>query len=148
MPKLKSVPKSKSFLAAVLSVLLAAGGVAFADAVPAGTDDDIRARLAPAGNLCRAGDDCGAAVAAVASGPKSGEEVYNQFCFACHATGASEAPIFADVDAWAPRVAKGMETLIDSTINGIGMMPAKGTCMNCSDDELVAAVEYMLTDVQ
>ena len=116
--------------------------------VPAGSDDDIRARLAPFGELCRAGDDCGAATAVASSGPKSGEEVYNQFCFACHATGASDAPLFADAEAWAPRVDKGMEVLMASTLNGIGMMPPKGTCMSCSDEELSSAVSYMLEALQ
>lgn len=119
-----------------------------ADAVPPGTDDQIRDRLAPFGSLCRAGDECGSVSAAVASGPRSGEDVYNQFCFACHATGASDAPLFADVEAWAPRIAKGMDTLMASTLNGIGMMPAKGTCMDCSDDELQAAVDYMVEVAQ
>jgi cytochrome c5 len=119
-----------------------------ADAVPPGTNDDIRERLAPFGNLCRAGDDCGTTAAVADTGPLSGEDVYNQFCFACHATGASDAPIFADVEAWAPRIAKGMDELMNSTINGIGMMPAKGTCMNCSDDDLQAAVDYMVESSQ
>jgi cytochrome c5 len=147
MMKLKSVFKTRSLIAALLAIL-AAGQLAHADAVPAGTDDDIRARLEPFGSLCRAGDDCGAAAVLVETGPKSGEEVYNQFCFACHATGASEAPIFADVDAWAPRLAKGIDTLYSSTVNGIGMMPAKGTCMNCSDEELEAAVDYMVAEAE
>lgn len=119
-----------------------------ADAVPPGTDDDIRDRLAPFGNLCRAGDDCGSSAAVADAGPLSGEAVYNQFCFACHATGASDAPIFADAEAWAPRIDKGMDTLMASTLNGIGMMPPKGTCMNCSDDELQAAVDYMVEAVE
>ncbi len=119
-----------------------------ADAVPPGTDDDIRERLQPFGSLCRAGDDCGTTAAVADTGPLSGEDVYNQFCFACHATGASDAPIFADVEAWAPRIAKGMDELMNSTLNGIGMMPAKGTCMNCSDDDLQAAVDYMVESAQ
>ena len=119
-----------------------------ADAVPPGTDDEIRERLAPFGSLCRAGDECGSASAAAASGPQSGEAVYNQFCFACHATGASDAPIFADAEAWAPRVDKGMDVLMSSTLNGLGMMPPRGTCMNCSDEELRAAVDHMLEAVQ
>ncbi len=119
-----------------------------ADAVPPGTDDQIRERLAPFGSLCRAGDDCGSATAAVASGPLSGEDVYNQFCFACHATGASDAPLFADAEAWAPRISKGMDELMVSTLNGIGMMPPKGTCMNCSEDELKAAVDYIVEQAQ
>ena len=119
-----------------------------ADAVPPGSDDDIRERLAPFGSLCRAGDECGSAAAVADTGPLSGEDVYNQFCFACHATGASDAPLFADTEAWAPRIAKGMDVLWESTLNGIGMMPAKGTCMNCSDEELQAAVDYIVETAQ
>ena len=58
------------------------------------------------------------------------------------------APLFADAAAWAPRIAKGMDVLMDSTINGINAMPAKGTCMSCSDDELAATVTYMLDAAQ
>jgi cytochrome c5 len=119
-----------------------------ADSVPPGTDDDIRERLAPFGSLCRAGDDCGSASAVADTGPLSGEDVYNQFCFACHATGASDAPIFANAEAWSPRIDKGMDALMSSTLNGIGMMPPKGTCMNCSDEELRAAVGYMVEAAQ
>ena len=134
-----------------LIVLAIVGTIALpvlADAVPPGTDAEIRERLNPLGSLCRAGEQCGAATAAAASGPQSGEDVYNQFCFACHATGASDAPLFADGDAWAPRIAKGMDALMSSTVNGIGVMPAKGTCMNCSDDELQAAVDYIVESTQ
>jgi cytochrome c5 len=132
----------------VLGIVGALAVPVLADAVPPGTEDEIRARLSPFGSVCRAGEDCGAAAAVADTGPKSGQDVYDQFCFACHATGASDAPLFADADAWAPRIDKGMETLISSTINGIGVMPAKGTCMNCSDDELTAAVEYIVDNSQ
>jgi len=134
-----------------LIVLGVAGALAIpvlADVVPPGTESEIRERLSPFGSVCRAGEDCGAAAAVADSGPKSGEDVYNQFCFACHATGASDAPLFADVEAWAPRIDKGMETLMNSTLNGIGVMPAKGTCMNCSDAELQLAVDYMVEGSQ
>lgn len=113
-------------------------------AVPPGTDEEIAQRLVPFGSICRAGEDCGTAAAVVASGPLSGEEVYNQFCFACHASGVSNAPILGDAVAWQPRIDKGMDVLMASTLNGIGAMPAMGTCMNCSDDELGEAVTYML----
>lgn len=136
------------FLAVVATMAVFFSQSLQADAVPPGSDDDIRERLAPFGDLCRAGEDCGAASAAAASGPKSGEDVYNTFCFACHATGASDAPLFADSEAWAPRAAKGMEVLLASTVNGMGMMPPKGTCMDCSDDELEAAVDYIIEQAQ
>ncbi len=113
-------------------------------AVPPGTSDEIAQRLQAFGEVCRAGEDCGAAVAAVASGPLSGQQVYDQFCFACHSTGVGGAPKMDDAVAWGERRDKGMDVLMQSTLNGIGAMPAKGTCMNCSDDELSEAVTYML----
>lgn len=141
-----STTSNKLFLFGGFAVALAAAAAAFA--VPPGTDDEIRARLAPFGDLCRAGDDCGTSAATAASGPLSGEQVYNQFCFACHATGVGGAPTFASSEQWAPRIDKGIEVLYTSTVNGINTMPAKGTCMSCSDDELKATVDYMLAEVQ
>ena len=117
-------------------------------AVPPGTSEEIAERIKPFGSVCRAGEDCGAAVAAVATGPLSGQQVYDQFCFACHAAGVGGAPLLGDIAQWQPRIDKGMDVLMVSTLNGIGTMPAKGTCMNCSDDELNAAVVYMLDQVQ
>lgn len=113
-------------------------------AVPPGTQDEIRARLQPDGSVCRKGDDCGTAAAAVATGPMTGDQVYNQFCFACHATGVSGAPAYGKADQWGPRAAKGMDELLKSSINGLNAMPAKGTCMNCSDDDIKAGIQYML----
>jgi len=149
----------KISLACVLTAIALA---AQAGPVPAGSDDEIRERLKPFGSLCRSGEECGApgasngassdmasdGAADSAAAQQSGEAVYNQFCFVCHATGVSEAPLFADAEAWAPRIEKGMETLMASTVDGMGLMPLKGTCMACSDDELRAAVEYMLEQVQ
>lgn len=143
MPYLNRIARISLAALTLFSVLSAR-----ADAVPPGTDDVIRDRLAPFGSLCRAGEDCGTVAAAADSGPKSGEEVYNQFCFACHMTGASGAPLFADAEAWAPRIDKGMETLMASTLNGLNMMPPKGTCMGCTEDELQAAVTYMVEQAQ
>ncbi len=137
------VAASVSFL--VLSLI---AQTVSADMVPPGTDDDIRARLQPFGNLCRAGEDCGQAAAVVASGPLSGEAVYNQFCVACHSAGVGGSPVLGDVDAWAPRLAQGMDTLWDHTLNGINAMPAKGTCMSCSDEELRGAMDYMVGQVE
>lgn len=134
----------RSLIPALLVVI---AGV-WAYAVPPGTSDEIAERIKPFGSVCRAGEDCGAAVAAVATGPLSGQQVYDQFCFACHTSGVGGAPLLGDTAQWQPRIDKGMDVLMASTINGINAMPAKGTCMNCSDDELNAAVVYMLDQVQ
>jgi cytochrome c5 len=86
--------------------------------------------------------------AAADSEPKSGEEIYNTSCAACHATGAAGAPKLGDADAWAPRIAQGMDTLMTHATNGLNAMPPKGLCMTCSADELYGAVEYMVSNSQ
>jgi cytochrome c5 len=82
--------------------------------------------------------------------PRSGEAVYQQFCSTCHKTGVANAPKFADKAAWEPRIAKGKDVLYQSAINGVAgtAMTPKGSCMNCSDDELKAAVDYMVENAQ
>lgn len=133
-----------SFLA--LAGCLVIAWCAFADRVPPGTDDQIRERLQPFGEVCVAGAECaGVVVAASTSGgqARSGQQVYDSFCFACHAAGVSGAPKFGNTEEWGPRLEKGMDALMISTHNGLNAMPPKGTCMDCSDEELEAAITYM-----
>ncbi len=80
----------------------------------------------------------------VATAPKSGKEVYDGVCFACHASGVLAAPKFRDQADWANRIAKGKEALLQSAINGLNNMPARGGNPNLQDEELKAAIEYML----
>ncbi len=89
-----------------------------------------------------------AAAVETAAAPKSGEEIYNGSCMACHASGAAGAPKLGDTAAWAPRIAAGMDSLIANATNGLRAMPPKGLCMTCSADELKAAVEYMVGNSQ
>ena len=116
-------------------------------AAPPGTRDEIGARLIPAGELCLEGEDCGVAAVIVAAGNRSGQEIYDTFCFACHATGISEAPILGDAASWADRLEKSMDELWQTTLVGLNLMPEKGSCVNCTDDELRAALDYMLEPV-
>ena len=69
---------------------------------------------------------------------------YQRSCFACHASGAAGAPLLGDADAWAVRTEKGMEAVMSNVINGFNAMPAKGMCMDCSDADLRAIVDYMI----
>jgi cytochrome c5 len=112
---------------------------------------EVEERIAPVGEVCLQGDSsCGGAATAASSGPRSGEDVYNAACMACHTTGAGGAPKLGDVAAWADRIAKGNDVLYASGINGVpgtGMI-AKGGCMNCSDEEINAAVDYMVAGSQ
>jgi len=138
--------KMKRVLAAVLVV----AGLT-ASAVMASVEDEIRARISPVGEVCLQGEECGEAAAATetaSSGPRSGSEVYDAVCMACHTTGAAGAPVIGDADAWAPRIDKGLETLVSHAINGFNAMPAKGGCASCPDEEIQAAVEHLVEQSQ
>jgi cytochrome c5 len=105
--------------------------------------EKIRDRIKPVAEVCVQGDDCGGPVVAVATGPRSGEDVYNATCATCHAAGVAGAPVKGDVAAWETRLAKGFDETLATAIKGINAMPAKGLCMDCSDDELSAAIHFM-----
>ncbi len=124
-------------------------GILLVSALVSGTaianDDEVQARIAPVGSTCMSGDDCAAAPApAAAAGPKSGKDVYGGFCTTCHGAGVMGAPKYGTAADWAPRAAKGKDTLYTHAINGFNAMPPKGMCAACSDDEIKAAVDYML----
>lgn len=109
--------------------------------------ETVADRIKPVGEVCMAGEACAAAVVASAGsdGPRTGEEVYSTKCFTCHATGAAGAPKLGDVDSWQARLAeRGLEGLYDGAINGFKGMPAKGLCMDCSDEEIKASVDHIL----
>ena len=73
--------------------------------------------------------------------------LYQKSCAMCHGTGAGGAPKVGDKDAWAPRIATGMDELMKVAINGRGGMPARGGT-KASDDELKTVVEYMVAHSQ
>lgn len=109
--------------------------------------EEIAKRIAPIGNVCIAGQECEVASAVADSGsggPRDGESIYGQFCVACHSIGVAGAPKFGNAGDWAPRLAKGMDSLISNAINGINAMPARGTCADCSDEEIEVTIQYML----
>ena len=130
-----------------LGLALSAAAVDLTDAQRTALEERIR----PVGENCMVGDSsCASAAAATGSGPRSGEDVYNAACMACHSTGAGGAPKMGDVAAWADRIAKGTDALHSSGLNGVagtGMI-AKGGCMNCSDEEVIAAVDFMVAGSQ
>lgn len=84
-----------------------------------------------------------------AAAPLTGPQVYNNVCIACHAPpGIGGAPALGDAEAWAARIAQGMDTLIDHALRGLsgrtGIMPRKGGRLDLSDEEIIGAVEYMV----
>ena len=144
-------------------------GIVFMKAFSAGigseqTDDPaFRAasdeRIRPIGRVALIGDpDVGVrplvetAVQSV-SAPLSGPQVYNENCYLCHAApGVGGAPVFGDAPAWAPRIAQGADMLEERVITGYqgdqGIMPPKGGRPDLSDDEILQALEFMLTEAQ
>jgi cytochrome c5 len=110
----------------------------------------IESRIKPVGELVKfdgappPAPAAPVAVAAVAAKAKSGEEVYNLACVACHGAGIAGAPKTGDKTAWAPRIAQGAAILYEHSIKGFKAMPAKGGQTALSDDEVKAAVDYQV----
>lgn len=87
-------------------------------------------------------------VAAAAPVKVNGQQVYQSACVACHGAGIAGAPKLGDASQWAKRIAKGLDSLYASAINGVqgsaGVMPAKGGNPALSDAEVRAAVDYLV----
>ena len=85
--------------------------------------------------------------------PDPGKQVYSSLCFSCHGTGLPGIPQLGDKAAWADRVAQGKDKLYERALTGFtgasGMpMPAKGGNPSLSDDEVKAAVDYMIANAE
>jgi cytochrome c5 len=125
------------------------------------TDEEVRAAVtymlaaldeSPAGAATEPADAAPATADVSVSEPAvtagRGKEVYDAACFICHATGVAGAPKIGDSSAWEPRLAQGMDTVYTHAIKGFmgeaGLMPPKGGRMDYSDDDVKAAVDYMV----
>ena len=73
----------------------------------------------------------------------SGEKISQVNCILCHGAGVMGAPKIGDAAQWEARIAQGKDKLVDHSIKGINMMPAKGGNAALSDDEVAAAVIWM-----
>lgn len=111
----------------------------------------IAKRIQPVGQVNIAGEQAvtapvNADQAAVASAAPAvdGQAIYDQYCAMCHAAGLAGAPKIGDSADWQPRMDKGMDVMLAHVENGFNAMPMKGTCMSCDQDQLRAAIEYML----
>ena len=145
--------------------LIGSKGLAIAGLLAAGsaaadhnTEESLHMRLAPVGelNVMTAEEAASVAAAAapaqVAAAEVSGESVYNTACLACHGAGVAGAPRVGDVAGWQPRIGKGLDILVDNAIKGYqgeaGVMPARGGNASLSDEEVIAAVEFMVDNSQ
>ena len=126
---------------------------------------NVEQRVAPVARVAVAGKDNsaleikpegGAAAAGAGAGaaqlPKTGAELFQQTCSACHGQGIGGAPKAGDKAAWAPRIAKGKDTLYQHAIQGFqgssGLMPPKGGRADVPDDLVKQAVDHMVQMAQ
>ncbi len=100
-------------------------------------------RIQPVGHVETGSGESAAAAGGNEAGGRSGKEVVDAVCGACHNTGAAGAPKIGDKAAWQPRADKGMDALLKSAQDGKGAMPPRGG-QNVPDAELKKAITYML----
>ena len=75
---------------------------------------------------------------------RSGKEVVDSVCSACHQTGVKGAPKIGDKNAWAKLASRSLTDLTDSALKGIRSMPAHGGDSKLSDIEIERAITYMV----
>ncbi len=71
------------------------------------------------------------------------QSLYIQSCYSCHGSGSGGAPRTGNIEQWQPRLAKGMDTLVQHSIDGFKAMPPRGMCINCSRDDYRALIHFM-----
>lgn len=138
-------------------VLLAARSVGQKQDIPRGPDTAEAQRIQPVGQVrlegeadptAAPGDAEPAAPTVAAADDEVGKRIYDSACMICHDAGVAGAPKTGDEDGWAPRLTQGMDTLYKHAIEGFageaGVMPPKGGRPDLSDDEVKAAVDYMV----
>ncbi len=118
----------------------------------------VNSRIEPAGRVVLDGEVVeDAAVAAVteaevAPALMTGPQVYNAACLACHGGGIGGAPRTGEAADWDARIAQGEALLKERAINGyqgaVGFMPPKGGRIDLADEEINAAVDYLIESVQ
>lgn len=128
-----------SFVVPIVAIIMLANFVNFGDKVGAGSDgmsaDAVGKRIQPVGSI----------EVKDASNPgvlKTGDQVFQAQCAACHANGAAGAPKFGDEAAWGPRNKTGYDALLNSALKGKNAMTAQGGG-DFNDVEIGRAVVYM-----
>jgi cytochrome c5 len=128
-----------AFIVPIFGIILLVTYVGAGKKPGAGSDfmaaEAVARRIQPVGTVTIRSASAGAGVL------KTGEQVFQAQCSACHGTGAAGAPKFGDEGAWAPRIKSGYEALLTSALKGKGNMPPQGGAL--SDVEVGRAVVYM-----
>ncbi|MEZ5535494.1 MAG: c-type cytochrome [Thiolinea sp.] len=142
---------SKEQVMAAVDYILETAGVSAAEATtPAAPAQDSAKAAAPAEETAAPAEQPAEVAVAPAAAQSSidGEKIYRSLCFSCHDGGIAGAPMLGDKAAWEPRIAAGTESLYNNSLNGKGVMPAKGGNPALSDDEIKAAVDWMVQQSQ
>lgn len=122
-------------LIVLLSQLLTTG-LKTGDKTAAMSDEAIAARLKPVGQV-EVTDPNAPKV------EKTGKEIVEAACAACHVSGALGAPKIGDKAAWAPHIPRGLGQLTQTAIKGVKQMPARGGNPDLTDLEIARAIVYM-----
>lgn len=127
--------------ATVLFLLVKLAGSGYTSTVAETTESATETRIMPSGTL-KLGDGA-------EPGQRTGKQVFDKICLQCHGADSATAyaPKITKNDEWAPRIAKGFQTLVHNAVNGFqdkGQMPARGGAMDLTDDEVARAVAYMI----
>lgn len=80
--------------------------------------------------------------------PEAGKKIFREFCSSCHGKEPLiniNAPKIDDTKKWKSLKNLGMDHLLDITIKGVGAMPARGGCFECSDEQLRETINYILS---
>ena len=81
-----------------------------------------------------------------------GENIYNNVCASCHMYGTAGAATMVDFSSWNKSANKGMDKVLDNVMEGyngaLGVMPPKGNCLSCSDEDIRASVVYIYKKVK
>lgn len=123
----------------------------------------VENRIAPAGSVYAGATGAAAQAAAAAAaataasaqaaygGTLDGSVIYQNLCAGCHTSGAGGAPKLERA-AWTARIAQGGDTLNRHAIDGYtgtaGVMPAKGGNPALTDEQVIAAVDWMVDNLQ
>ena len=146
---------------AIVALALNMSGLNQDGSTPDAADDAaaVAERIRPLGQVFMPGEELAASAPTVVTAIEpepvatamSGPQVYNSACLVCHGNGIGGAPVLGDTEAWAPRIAQGLDVLNDHAINGftnVGYMPPKGARADLSDQEVADAVSYMVAESQ
>ncbi|VAW99583.1 Cytochrome c5 [hydrothermal vent metagenome] len=128
-------------------IIVAANIIPGDEGTDVAVDSRIKAKIdqsiKPVGKVNVDSSSAGAAAPA-ASSDFDATAAYQSSCFACHGTGALNAPKLGDKAAWKARIAQG-DAIYTNAIKGKGSMPPKGGAASLSDDQIKSIVDHMIS---